>query len=183
MKIIILLAIIPLFTSAFVGNYFEIFAEPPTTEPKFKVKSVIESKIPGTYIYTIEACTGQTLRAGDVYVSSDKEIVGLVPEGVEDRIIEEGTCGVWEIHIQADNPEEIRVMVPSPIAENTMVQAEVLVEQLKSPLKQMAEGKSANEVICKDDLVLLIKSSDGSAACVTPSTAEKLVERGWGQHF
>jgi len=51
--------------------------------------------------------------------------------------------------------------------------------QILAPLKQMQSGVSAESVVCKDGLELIFKASDGSAACVMPSTASKLVERGW----
>jgi len=49
-----------------------------------------------------------------------------------------------------------------------------------SPRAQMAQGTPTSEVICKEGLVLILKSSDGSAACVKASSAPKLIERGWG---
>jgi len=48
-----------------------------------------------------------------------------------------------------------------------------------SPLKQMDSGVNAEDVICKDGLELIIKASNGSAACVKPSTAQVLIQRGW----
>ena len=48
-----------------------------------------------------------------------------------------------------------------------------------SPLKQMDSGVNAEDVVCKDGLELIIKASNGSAACVKPSTAQVLIERGW----
>jgi len=51
--------------------------------------------------------------------------------------------------------------------------------QILAPLKQMQSGVSAESVVCKDGLELIFKASDGSAACVMPSTVSKLVERGW----
>ncbi len=51
--------------------------------------------------------------------------------------------------------------------------------EILAPLKQMQSGVSAESVVCKDGLELIFKASDGSAACVMPSTASKLVERGW----
>ena len=47
-----------------------------------------------------------------------------------------------------------------------------------SPLKQFKSGIPFNEIQCKDDLVL-IQKYDGSPACVTPETAQKLIERNW----
>ncbi len=44
----------------------------------------------------------------------------------------------------------------------------------------MVYGIPASEVTCKEGLDLILKSRDGSAACVKPSTALKLIDRGWG---
>lgn len=46
------------------------------------------------------------------------------------------------------------------------------------PLKQIQSGVPVDEIQCKENLILLQKY-DGSPACVTESTKEKLVERGW----
>jgi hypothetical protein len=47
------------------------------------------------------------------------------------------------------------------------------------PLKQFKSGTSAKDVKCNQDLVLVIKKSDNSPACVKPSTAQKLLDRNW----
>jgi len=60
------------------------------------------------------------------------------------------------------------------------VQAESIT-YLPSPQKQMASGTSAVDVICNSGLTLMAKLSSDSSACVKPSTAMKLEERGWGQ--
>jgi len=51
--------------------------------------------------------------------------------------------------------------------------------EILAPLKQMQSGVSAESVVCKDGLELIFKASDGSAACVMPSSVSKLIERGW----
>jgi hypothetical protein len=48
-----------------------------------------------------------------------------------------------------------------------------------SPLKQFKSGISLDDIQCKNNLVL-IQKHDGSPACVTESTNQKLIERGWG---
>lgn len=48
-----------------------------------------------------------------------------------------------------------------------------------SPLKQFRAGISTNEIQCKGALELILKSTDGSPACVMPETKQKLIERGW----
>ena len=49
-----------------------------------------------------------------------------------------------------------------------------------APKKQMANGVSAEDVICKGGYTLMIRMG-GDAACVTPSTASKLNSAGWGE--
>ncbi|MGI0008491.1 MAG: hypothetical protein ACRD92_02615 [Nitrosopumilaceae archaeon] len=47
------------------------------------------------------------------------------------------------------------------------------------PLKQVDRGISPANVICNDDLGLILKTKDGSPACAKYETAVKLVSRGW----
>lgn len=47
------------------------------------------------------------------------------------------------------------------------------------PLKMIKEGYSTKDVKCNLGLWLVTKSEDGSPACVTSNTAQKLMERGW----
>ena len=52
---------------------------------------------------------------------------------------------------------------------------------LVTPLKQLQMGIQAQNVICDwSGFELIIKSEDGSPACVSPHTAQGLIERGWG---
>jgi len=53
-----------------------------------------------------------------------------------------------------------------------------IIETL-SPKKQLAKGISASDVVCKDGLELIFKSTDGSPACVKAETINKLISRGW----
>lgn len=50
--------------------------------------------------------------------------------------------------------------------------------QSVSPLKQFRSGMSSNEIQCKENLTL-VQKYDGSPACVTESTKQKLIARGW----
>lgn len=49
------------------------------------------------------------------------------------------------------------------------------------PLKQVNRGISPSNVICNDQLGLIIKSSDGYPACVKSETKSTLIERGWAK--
>ncbi len=48
------------------------------------------------------------------------------------------------------------------------------------PEKQLTPEKIDAEKTCKAGFVKMIKSSNGSFACVKPSTSQVLIERGWG---
>ncbi|MCV0366354.1 MAG: hypothetical protein K5798_03685 [Nitrosopumilus sp.] len=50
--------------------------------------------------------------------------------------------------------------------------------RLLSPLRQSDSGIAFDEIHCGIDLIL-IQKYDGSPACVTESTKQKLIERGW----
>ena len=52
---------------------------------------------------------------------------------------------------------------------------------IDSPLKQMKNGVSAEDVICKAGMKLILKATDGSPACVTILTKDILVQREWAQ--
>ena len=56
------------------------------------------------------------------------------------------------------------------------------VEELNilAPLKQIQFNVMPSEVECKSEKVLIIKNSNGNPACVSPSSADKLVSLGWG---
>lgn len=49
---------------------------------------------------------------------------------------------------------------------------------LSSPLKQKESGILPKDIVCKNGLDKIFKPN-GFAACVTPLTAEKLIQRGW----
>src|SRR2546427_5075686 len=59
------------------------------------------------------------------------------------------------------------------------VKSDTIPPHSMSPLKQFQSGISANNIICKEGLQLIIKETDGSPACVKSETSKILVERGW----
>ena len=52
--------------------------------------------------------------------------------------------------------------------------------EIDSPRKQMKLGVMPEKITCDEGLVLMLKTS-GMPACVKPTTAERLEERGWKQ--
>ena len=61
----------------------------------------------------------------------------------------------------------------------TFLVSKINETKIDSPLKQFTIGIPIHNIQCKTDLVLVIKSSNFSPACVTSNTAEKLFLRGW----
>jgi len=53
--------------------------------------------------------------------------------------------------------------------------------ELISPHEQIKMDISPSEVTCNENLTLVLKSTDGSPACVKPESVTKLVERGWAK--
>ncbi len=54
--------------------------------------------------------------------------------------------------------------------------------KILSPLQQSKMHVSINQIICPDNLLLVMKKSDGSPACVKESSEPILIERGWALH-
>ena len=52
-----------------------------------------------------------------------------------------------------------------------------------SPLKQFKSNVLGKDIQCKEGFELVIKSEDGSPACVKQDTAGKLIERGWAKEI
>jgi len=53
--------------------------------------------------------------------------------------------------------------------------------EIMSPRKQLESGIDAEDVVCKSGLVLMIRSTNGAAACVKSSTSMILSDAGWGE--
>jgi len=65
-----------------------------------------------------------------------------------------------------------QLVMPEPPPEPTVI-------IYPSPKKQLESGVIPENVICREGLELIFKSSNNSPACVKPATAEKLIQRGW----
>ena len=92
----------------------------------------------------------------------------------EETTTEEETTTTEEEIPSEETTEELPEETPGPEVMMTMV------DEVKSPKKQMNEGIEAGAVVCKEGLDLIIKASTGSAACVKSSSVEILLARGWG---
>jgi aldose sugar dehydrogenase len=75
----------------------------------------------------------------------------------------------------AENDDRILRIIPIILTEEKMIGDNVL-----SPLEQFASGINSKDVLCRSGLELILKITSGNPACVKSSTAEQLVQRGWG---
>jgi len=162
--------LIPL--TAIISFFFIIATISSAIDPSFahlmssKFKNFVKiCFLLGSYIFTFEACAGKyPIGVGDVMVSSDTEVISLIPEKQKGGEIPPSVCKVMHINIKAEDPNSINIFVPH-----------------KSPRAQMKQGILVQDVVCKEGLELIKKTRDGSAACVSEYAASKLVERGWGE--
>ena len=52
-------------------------------------------------------------------------------------------------------------------------------ELIVPPKQQLKAGVAIHDIKCKAEFELVFKATDGSPACVKPTSVEKLIERGW----
>ena len=131
-----------------------------------KTLSIIPIETEGLYLFTFEACSGDSsVNVDNAVVVSDTEVISLINEKREGNIIiHSGFCRVMDIRIMADDPDSIRV----------------LILDLMSPLAQMKHGTPVDLILCKEGLQLMIKNHGETPACISNATVPKLIERGWG---
>jgi K+ transporter len=72
------------------------------------------------------------------------------------------------------------VMILGLISSSFVLTVNADKDEIRSPRKQMASGVDAKNVKCKPGLVLMTRSTNGSAVCVKSVTSTKLSKAGWG---
>jgi hypothetical protein len=106
-----------------------------------------------------------------------EEIEIMMREELRDMI--KAGASTDEINSQVDailvKLEEAEALLPMEEPEEDHEE----VHDMMAPLKQVESGVAPEDVDC-GDMVLIIKSSTGSPACVKSSTADRLVQLGWG---
>ncbi|MBS3925087.1 MAG: BPTI/Kunitz domain-containing protein [Nitrosarchaeum sp.] len=78
---------------------------------------------------------------------------------------------------ESKSPEKIEIIFAHwPEATERTDNCETFVV---SPLKQFKLGVLYSDIECRDELVLVVKSTNGHFTCVKPDSVLKLFERGW----
>jgi len=106
----------------------------------------------------------------------------------------ETSMGTWSfsgnaLAVHTMNPDQFTVSysvsaketaLAEMMEEEMMMEEEIMEEEILRPLQQMKAGVDPKDVVCKEGLLLILRSSDGSAACVTESSSTKLIDMGFG---
>ena len=74
----------------------------------------------------------------------------------------------------------IIVMTSGTVQNGAYAQIGTPFKLVNSPLVQFQSGTFATDIVCIQNLTLVIKTENGHPACVKLETAQKLVERNWG---
>jgi hypothetical protein len=114
----------------------------------------------------------------DFITSSDLFKINLViPEGIPE--------GKYKLDVWVDpDYTENRNFTGSHKSVDITVVSSNLDEQtriIESPLKQFKAGIAIDKIQCKENLQLVIKTSNENPSCVKPETKAKLIERGWAK--
>lgn len=80
---------------------------------------------------------------------------------------------------------EYQVKITGESAKSLFLKFEygIIQQEIQPPLKQMRSGINASDVICNEELELLMKTSNGKAVCLSESTATIMMQRGWADYF
>lgn len=180
MKLIQLLLILTLTTGFLVNGIMTASAEIASTNSQHCTTSNPCQKICGDHV-----CA-----AGEVYPSLSNNtkiqnataIVSAVTKMPmsqnitrENNTLQNMTSGMSSIY----DPNGTRMVSDSKMC-LAGVDTCVMIKMLHaSPIKQMNVGIGALDVSCKTDFQLVLKTTNNLPACVSSSTANELVKRGW----
>ena len=95
----------------------------------------------------------------------------------------EASMGTWKfsgnaLAVHTMNTDQFTVSYS--VSAKETASAEMMMEEVLRPLHQMKAGVDPKDVVCNEGLVLILRSSDGSAACVKESSSTKLIDMGFG---
>ena len=131
--------------------------------------------------YFIATLRGNHLRMLDLDIENDKVISSEVLfQGEFGRLRDASVGPDGNLYILTSNRDGRGSPEPTDDRILRIIPVEQIVEDLLSPLKQFKNGVEPSDVKCREGLVLLLRLTTGTPACVTQSTSEKLVSYGWG---
>ena len=194
------LAIIAILIASPIGNTVNVFADngtlilvPPSKIPIRQVNATVLAAylhaspfihgISLTLVGTEQRLGGTLTIAGTFLPNSQIELDLHAPDG---RIIQNETTMTNKMGIFSSFDLKIPASASSGIwnvnaTSGSMFEDMQFNVEPQRPLKQLASGVDPRQIQCDLGFLLIIKSEDGTPACVRPDTAQKLVERGWAK--
>ena len=131
--------------------------------------------------YFIATLRGNHLRMLDLDIENNKVISSeALFQGEFGRLRDASVGPDGNLYILTSNRDGRGSPEPTDDRILRIIPVEQIVEDLLSPLKQFKSGVEPSDVKCREGLVLLLRLTTGTPACVTQSTSEKLVSYGWG---
>jgi len=131
--------------------------------------------------YFIATLRGNHLRMLDLDIENNKVISSeALFQGEFGRLRDASIGPDGNLYILTSNRDGRGSPEPTDDRILRIIPVEQIVEDLLSPLKQFKSGVEPSDVKCREGLVLLLRLTTGTPACVTQSTSEKLVSYGWG---
>ncbi len=100
--------------------------------------------------------------------------IGLTDSGIESQLSDDYFIMLYDVK---PYPISTHQIMPSEYVATLIISK--AVGAIDSPLKQFKSGISINDTKCNNDLLLVMKLSNSSPACVKPETVNKLLLRGW----
>jgi hypothetical protein len=126
------------------------------------------------------------------FCGSSPLVVGLNESEVDPATLKEFFTAIYMCPMMTASTPDLNIvgysgMVSKDITinpNNTInVTSTERLEVFDSPLTQYKSGIKTDNVKCNTGLELVIKAEDGSPACVSPDTANVLIERGWATNI
>jgi len=132
--------------------------------------------------YFIATLRGNHLRMLDLDIESNEVISSeALFQGEFGRLRDASVGPDGNLYILTSNRDGRGSPEPTDDRILRIIPVEQTVQEILSPLKQFKLGVEPSDVKCRDGLVLLLRTTTGTPACVTQSTSEKLVSYGWGK--
>ena len=152
-------------------------SEQTTYEPTARIH-LTGTLDPGDYFYepvrlTVYDASGNELVHAKSIVDDEQFSVLITgPYGSFD----EGTYMIEATHVSTMESANVEIEISNSVNE-------LFPYAHLTPLEQIEIGTAPSQVVCNGDDVLLQNNHRLSVACVNPSTAVVLDERGWGEPF
>ncbi len=111
----------------------------------------------------------------EIEIMMREELRNMIKTGADES---EVSAHIDAILVKLEEAEEL---IPEELMSSEEHEEEHEEEYIgMAPLRQVESGVAPEDVTCSSDMELILKNSNNSPACVKPTTAERLIQLGWG---